>query len=171
MPGRRIVLLEMASEDAEEFVRDVVNRGADEATIVPTGATVEAVVARPTVWCKCDVPTESRSQRRRRQSQRREGGWSRGAKLGWWLCAHCRKPSKAIVQHWITNMLAGANDLLPPILGAGEAITPGNRWLRDGGAHVNSHADVQPAMPFATGPARRRKIRRSEVDLAARNAK
>lgn len=174
MPGRRIVLLDMATEDAEEFVRLV--DGVSEVSCFERdsgeerhfAANVEAVVARPTVWCKCDVPTESRSQRRRRVAAKREGGWSRGARFGWWLCARCRKPSKAVVQHWITSMLVGANDLLPQILGTGSAIPPSQRWVRDGGV-ANPHEDVSAQyIPQRYAPAKPvRKARRSAADAQA----
>lgn len=164
MSGRRIVLLEMATEDAEEFVRDTVAKG----TASNFEAAVAAVVAKPQKWCRCDVPTESRSQRRKRLTKR-ESGWMRGTTLGWWICASCKKPSKAIVLHFVTTMLAGANDLLPRILDADATpLSPRERW-RDEGGIPNDFADARPAMPFADStPKRRRKPRRSEVDRIAR---
>ena len=118
MPGRRVILLEMSTEDAEEFVRWSTAYGAvgafyepqeGEEHLTPAAkkyeATIQAVVAKPTVWCRCDIPLETKYQRRRRIAQKREGGWSRGVRFGWWLCARCRKPSKAVVTHFITSML------------------------------------------------------------------
>lgn len=169
VPGRRIVLLDMTTEDAEAFVRamqpDSVMSGFD-VGMLEGKATVEAVVARPVVWCKCDVVPETRSGRRARL-KRRESGWSRGKNLGWWLCGSCRKPSHAAVMHWITTMLAGANDLLPKILG-GEAIAPSMRWKRDGGI-PNEHADADHhsagIVQANDGAVKvRRKPRRSELD-------
>jgi hypothetical protein len=141
--GRRIVLVEMATEDAEEFARSLDRNSAlviieeDESEKV-VEASVEAVVARPTRWCQCAIVAESRYQRRKRQAKR-ESGWMRGQSFGWWLCASCGKPSRAVVMHWVTSMLAGANDLLPKILGTGAAIDPTSRWERDGGI-PNEHA-------------------------------
>lgn len=160
MPGRRIVLLEMSTEDAEAFVRYV----DEERTVhftdrslsvdpLPLPAEVVAVVARPTKWCSCNVP---QSTGRRRRSKR-ESGWSRGSKLGWWLCINCRKPSQAMVRHFVTNMLAGANDLLPAILGAAP-LTPHERWQRDGGAPNDLANNRRPETPaYAPTPRRRRR--------------
>lgn len=138
LPGRRVVLIELATEDAEAFIRSVAensmvivyDRETEAETVVE--ASVQAVVARPTVWCKCDVPVESRGARRKRLA-RRESSWTRGRQFGWWLCSHCRKPSRAVVMHWVTTMLAGANDLLPQILGEGEPKPPTERWVDEGG--------------------------------------
>lgn len=171
MPGRRIVLIDMATEDAEAFVRKAVEHGGiltqtddDEPYNLP--AKVEAVVARPTVWCKCNVQPESKYQRRKRQA-RREGGWSRGSRFGWWLCAHCRRPSRAAVVHWIDSMLVGANDLLPEILG-GERLTAMDRWRLRGGV-INEHANANPHSPGRVKAMdgemtkERKRVRRSEV--------
>lgn len=161
MPGKRIVLLEMSTEDAEEFVRTV-----DETSMVIVSdrkteeeitleAQIAAVVAKPTAWCRCNVP-EATGRRR----GKRESGWTRGTTFGWWLCIHCHKPSRPMVTHFITNMLAGANDLLPRILGTGDAKTPDQRW-RDEGGIPNPHANASPAMPFAaTGTSRRSQRKR-----------
>lgn len=117
----RIVILSFSdNSEAEEFVRSS-----------PTGTRmrIEAVVARPTSWCRC--PATNLGSRRRRSSKR-ESAWQRGKRFGWVLCIHCRKPSEAAVRHFITTMLAGCNDLLPEIFG-GESIAPHDRWVRDGG--------------------------------------
>lgn len=177
--GKRIVLLEMETEDAEEFVRKVAEFGAipsldsdNPETVAFTDATVEAVVARPTKWCTCDIVPESKYQRRKRQA-RRESGWMRGRTFGWWLCSNCKKPSKPAVCHWVTSMLVGANDLLPKILGIGEPINPNDRWREYGGVDgigmQGSPVPVihqQMANVTATGKPRtvRTKARRSEAD-------
>jgi hypothetical protein len=176
MPGKRIVLLEMTTEDAEAFVRAVdgtstvvVHDREDDKEFV-LEASVQAVVAKPQRWCKCDVPEESRAQRRRRVA-RRESSWSRGKMFGWWICAHCAKPSKPMVTHFVTTMLAGANDLLPHILNeSATPLTPSDRWRLATGTD-NPHANAQPGQPFAdTPPKPRRKKRRSERDREARAA-
>lgn len=150
----RIVLLEFANNaEAETFVREMALTHDNNRPVPP--ATVAAVVAKPTAWCKCNVEP---SYGRRRG--KRESGWSRGTSFGWWLCIHCHKPSRPMVTHFITNMLAGANDLLPRILGTGDAKTPDQRW-RDEGGIPNPHANSSPAMPFAaTGTSRRSQRKR-----------
>lgn len=147
MPGRRIVLIEVSQSDVEQFVNRVVADGGivtttDDGELFTLDATVEAVVARPKLACKCAEVTESRSQRRRRlkTSSPKMLAFSRSTKLGWWCCSTCGRPSKAAVTHWITSMLVGANDLLPKLLGSGEAISPQDRWERDGGI-PNEHAN------------------------------
>lgn len=171
MPGRRIVLLSMPTEDAEEFVRamqpDSVMFGFD-VGMLEGKARVEAVVAQPLNYCKCSLKPETRSARRKRIVRQESSGWSRGKRFGWWLHSPeaCRKPSKAVVMHFITTMLAGANDLLPQIIGSGEAISPQMRWERDGGV-PNEHANANNGdMPGVNAPRRRKKARRSEIDRA-----
>jgi hypothetical protein len=187
--GKRIVLLEMDTEDAEEFVRIVNTSGKVLADHLFTeaeddedeelgfahpsrtfNAIVQAVVAKPIVWCKCDVPVETKYQRRKRMA-RREQSWHRGANLGWWCCVNCNKPSKAVMTHFVTSMLAGCNDLLPKILDeSATPLSPSERWRLATGT-ANPHMDAKPQMPFAdTEPKKRRKPRRSELDREARAA-
>jgi hypothetical protein len=153
----RIVLLEFAdNSEAETFVHEMTDPDQ-----VVVGAEVVAVVARPTGWCKCAVQAESKSQRRRRIAKGFEG-FSRGKTFGWWLCPACHKPSRAIVTHFVTNMLAGCNDLLPKILGTGPVASPSERWEAEGGI-PNEHANASPGMAFAV-PSKARRRRRSDVD-------
>lgn len=160
----RIVLLEFSDNGkAEEFVRSV-DRYSSVMTRDPeteeenfVEANVAAVVAKPTKWCTCNLPNETKYQRRRRNA-RRESSWLRGTTFGWWLCVHCGKPSKAIVTHWVTNMLAGANDLLPKIIGSGTPRSPRERWQDEGGV-PNPHANLNAPMPFAATTGRTRKKR------------
>lgn len=180
MPGRRIVLLEMSTEETEMFVTQVNVTGEvgcfldlheDEAPQFNAfTAEVVAVVARPTQWCTCDVPQESRAQRRRRVA-RRESSWHRGTTFGWWTCVNCNKPSRPVVTHWVTTMLAGANDLLPAILGRGTPLAPQDRWRNEGGGE-NPHVSADPAKGVSlAGPSRRsqrRKPTRSERDRQER---
>jgi hypothetical protein len=177
VPGKRIVLLEMDKEAAEAFVRSMTKN--DTPAFVPVDrqeCTVQAVVAKPVVWCKCDVgPAQTRGQRRRTLA-RRESGWSRGKALGWWICAKCKKPSKAMVLHFVTAMLAGANDLLPQILDeSATPLTPSERWRLAGGIpnpHENGtpipviHQQMADVTPTGVPIKRKRKVRRSDVDRA-----
>lgn len=145
--GRRIVLLDMETADAEKFVRFVEANGSlprlSALGVIDVPAKVQAVVAKPTLACKCVQVAESKYQRRRRlkaDSPKMEA-FSRSLKFGWWCCSTCRRPSRAAVSHWITSMLVGANDLLPVILGTGPATTPQDRWVAEGGVpnpHVNA---------------------------------
>lgn len=179
MAGHRLVILDMTTEDAEDFVRQLhasgrlsveVTDSRDPLDGVVWDATVEAVVARPMVGCKCSVVTESRYQRRRRlkTGATKDQAYSRGPRFGWWVCSVCRKPSRAAVMHWVSSMLVGANDLLPEILGIGPPIPASMRWQRDGGV-PNEHADADHFTPARVralegdSPRPRRKTRRSEI--------
>lgn len=146
----RVVLVTFPdNRDAERFVREVTHYGGvytdpDSAIDenwsaspyseeqVTRKAIVEAVVAKPVKYCQCAQEAIT-TGRRRRSGKSRMVGWSRGTRFGWWLCGSCRKPSKAIVTHWITSMLVGANDLLPEILGDGKAISAMDRYYAEGG--------------------------------------
>ena len=184
MPGLRIILLEMATEDAEQLARyvnateQVVIRGKVSGEPFNLRAKVEAIVAKPTASCKCDVPVESKARRRRRIA-RRESSWHRGARFGWWVCSHCSKPSKAVVTHWITSMLVGAQDLLPEVLRSGPSRSPLERWRDEGGISqvpalysprlTADHPNRPASLAFTAGenPRRRRKAvhpRRENVE-------
>lgn len=179
MAGRRIVLLEMSADDVEDFVTtvhehgEVFSWGNGDAGIK---ASIEAVVARPMAWCKCNIQPESRGSRRRRLAAKRESGWHRGGTFGWWVCAQCNKPSRAVVMHFLTSMLGGANDLLPKLLGIGEPIDPSSRWALEGGVpneHANANtAHIRRNSGYEAGTGRRAqkraaKPRRSDEDRAA----
>ncbi len=166
----RIVLVEFADNaEAENFVRQTaeVNRvakivgitespdGAPVETISWIDAKVAAVVAKPTAWCTCAVP-----QAVGRRRGKRESGWTRGTTFGWWLCVHCHKPSKAMVVHFVTTMLAGANDLLPKILGTGPATNPNDRWRDEGGVIMPEMGQVVPGPTVLAQTDSRRAVRR-----------
>jgi hypothetical protein len=175
VPGHRLVIIDMATEDAEAFVRKATEFGGiltrdDDDNPYNLPAKVEAVVARPMVACKCTQVAESRYQRRRRlkTGSTKDQAYSRGPKFGWWVCSTCNKPSRASVLHWVSSMLVGANDLLPAILGTGPAIPASLRWQRDSGV-PNEDANANHFTPGRVNaldgePTRvRRKPRRSEI--------
>jgi len=174
LPGKRIVLLQVSQTDVEAFVQRVTADGGivtttDDGELFTLEAKVEAVVAQPRVACRCAtkrVEYKSRGARRKALATGRTIGWSRNAKLGWWVCPSCGYPSRAAVEHWITSMLAGANDLLPKLLGLGPAIDPQRRWERDGGL-LNPHANADPhsagIVQARDGGVVRRKTRRQKA--------
>ena len=131
---RAVILTFKDNAIAEKFVRDVAEVGGVyvDSFEDPLPATVEAVVAVATAYCKCAIMDDT-GPRRRRRSKRDSFGWTRGGQFGWWVCPHCKKPSKPWVRHFITAMLAGCNDLLPKILGTGLPMTPNERYMREGG--------------------------------------
>lgn len=123
--GARVVIVSFAEEkNAEQFVRlmdrweldqplneNAASQMSDEilaaGAILAATAKVEAVVARPTVFCRCPTPGV-------RGKNQFGGGYSKTVKFGWFVHAECRKPSYPIVKNYIVNMLMPAgNNLLP----------------------------------------------------------
>lgn len=175
----RIVMLKVGkAADAELLCRLLAGKDEFEPGelehLLLTATSPEAVVAMPAQdgYCRCEIdnvmgtrplkPTgdpkkdarrERSRQRRKRKtaSKSRGGGWVRGSKYGWWLCSRCHKPSKAIVEHFTTGLLAGNNDLLPLILDEGPAISPMKRWEARGG----TRADYDRGTPVGNGTRRR----------------
>lgn len=66
-------------------------------TILASSAKVEAVIARPTAYCKC--PGNKRGEYRKTE------------RFGWWV-HKCNKPSVFIVRNFIKNLYLGYNNLL-----------------------------------------------------------
>jgi len=171
----RIVLLRFRQNDAaEDFVRAMATGTEEEPILFLRGsASVEAVVAQPTVWCVCPAvpwnqPEQTRAQARRRKSRsKRELSYSRGKHFGWWCCVHCRKPSKAAVEHWVTSMLVGANDLLPEILGTGPPVDADQRWRSE--PVPNGPWDAR-FITVTNDPARRSPPKPRRKDLHPRSA-
>jgi hypothetical protein len=122
-------------KEADSFVRGMQPNAETELSL--DTAKVVATVARPEKWCTCAyVETGTRRGRRSKSRSRGDFGWTRGAHYGWMLCTKCHKPSKAMVEHFVTTLLAGANDLTPEILGEGVPISPHQRWLLEGGTEI-----------------------------------
>lgn len=138
----RAVIVRFANNaEAERFVRTIANDGyvyANPATgpvqyaeeMTPAECSIAAVVAVPTKACTCNVIDTGT---RRRRASKRDSGWVRSKRYGWWICSRCNKPSRPMITHFITCMLVGANDLLHEILGDGDPISAQKRWERDGG--------------------------------------
>ena len=58
---------------------------------VPEGATIDAMVARPTKYCRC-TPTQLRQGRHGPKIVR---NWTRTPRFGWFVCSRCKRPSRA----------------------------------------------------------------------------
>jgi len=118
----RVIILSIEDNaEAEDFARWLLEGKAPTAEaegdlpVVPPGAKIEAMIARPTVGCRGPhrVPGRLRS----------EHGWTRTQRFGWWVCSVCKKPSPMVVRNFIDNMTGGYNDLLPELSG-GEPKPP-----------------------------------------------
>jgi hypothetical protein len=144
---RAVIVTFASNDDAARFARTVAKSGLT--YVDPKGdspyledmesvlAKIEAVVGVPTKWCDCASKLEAPTRGRKR-TRIRDQGWTRGTLMGWWLCSECKKPSRPTCVHFIANMLAGANDLLPKILDPvnGKPVTPRQRWDRAGGTQA-----------------------------------
>jgi hypothetical protein len=115
----RIILLGFKDNDAAEaFIRDMdriqsldpvsSSLMGELGVITASAGKVEALVARPTLTCKC-------SSTGMHQGKKTGAGFTKTAKFGWWVHAKCRRPTSYIVKNFITNMLNGHNDLLPEL--------------------------------------------------------
>lgn len=113
------------SKFAARFVRALY---ADKPNLVDVGSAafagdVAATVFRPTEWCQCAGQREQGPGRRKRGRPKRELGWTKDPKTGWYVCVHCGLPSKAMVVHAISAMLVGAVDHTQAILKTGPPRT------------------------------------------------
>jgi hypothetical protein len=115
----RIILLNVPDNAAaEDFAREMLE--AEKAGIplpsdmpaLPEGTTIEALIARPTLACKCG------SQGNKMKAAM---GWSRTPKFGWWVHAGCNRPAPMVVRDWVKNMLNGTRNLLAD-------IAPDEKW-------------------------------------------
>jgi hypothetical protein len=114
----RIIVLSIADNTvAEQLAKDLLREVPKRAWLRLPGVKIEAMIARPTVACKGH-----------RQPGRIKplGEFTRTQRFGWFVCATCKRPAKAVVQRFVDNMLGGSNNLLPELTG-GEPRQP--PWL------------------------------------------
>jgi hypothetical protein len=116
----RVIIISVESNgEAESFARWMVDKDKEgyneDMPVVPPGAKIEAMIAKPTVACRGPhrVPGKLRSQM----------GWTRTQRFGWWVCSVCKKPSPTVVRDFIRNMCNGHNDLLPELQGLPPQVT------------------------------------------------
>ena|ERR1700756_3721345 len=70
-------------------------------TLVAAHATVNAMLARPTTYCKCPKYVS---------------GWTKTEGFGWYVCPVCLKPNRHVVARWIHIHCGSEVDLLPALL-------------------------------------------------------
>jgi hypothetical protein len=117
--ARTILITFADNKAAAEFARDFAS--AQKTTCSGTmihieGVTMDAMIARPTLYCRC-TPTM-----RRRGRQKELGDFTQAEKFGWYIHALCQRPTKYVVEHWLQHRIAGNKDLLPGVLGRGESV-------------------------------------------------
>ena len=124
----RVVLLSFKENDAaEQFIASVL-AAQDESTpmaqmsqnIMAAGAiasacgVIEAMIARPTVACRCVIV--GKSQRGTKSKFRALGErWVKSERFGWLIHERCKRPNYWVVKRFIDNMHVGYNDLLPEL--------------------------------------------------------
>lgn len=133
----------------------------DEGKIILLGATVaahtemEAMIARPTVFCRCTSGTG-------------KGTYYKTTKFGWWIHRPCKKPTYTIVKNFIHNMtISVGNDLLPGLRkqratlaanaqtgtgSGGDLATSATEILASDPSHVQAGTDVSISAESATSP-------------------
>jgi hypothetical protein len=105
--SRTIILTIKDNAVAEEFARALLANAGNEdfqEVVVPLGTTLDALIARPTLGCRCS------SGQRGKIKNRWE--WSRAPRYGWFVHTTCRRPAQMVVRRFIYNMLGGYNNLL-----------------------------------------------------------
>jgi len=99
----------LLGDDAEPYLTD------DELMLeFVERAHLDAMVARPTVACKCPVS---------KGAGRRTVGYAQTERFKWLVHVACKKPTQYIVDHWISNMLNGARDLLVEVIPDHKTVT------------------------------------------------
>jgi hypothetical protein len=112
--SRTIVLTIPNNEEAERWAQSMLDADTNGTVMLPASARIDAMIARPTLYCKC--------------VSRKKEGWSRTTKFGWWVHPRCRRPARLVVERFISNMLGGCNDLLPTLSGS----EPGRPyWIKE----------------------------------------
>jgi hypothetical protein len=111
----RLILLYVKDNDAaEEIVKQSLHLAeaerisghemAEFGTLVASYSTVEWMIARPLVWCRC-----------LKAGKNHQWGWAKTKRFGWWVHSECNRSSRMVVEKYVTNLLNGHNDLLPEL--------------------------------------------------------
>jgi hypothetical protein len=116
--GRRLVLLSMTTDDAEQFAKEWAE-GDTAIDYAPLSkAQIEWVIAEPTVACECSQVAEYTGRRRRKNngSRKSSDGFTKTQHFGWWVHANCGRVTRLVKEHYVSGLTNGAYDLLPEIL-------------------------------------------------------
>lgn len=110
--ARYVVLSFDGNKDAEDFVEKQIRTkwGLEERGDVEYAKTlpeVEALIAKPTMFC-----LEPNKHRERSGGR---SGWTQGKKYGWWVCGVCKKPTKLWGQH-LGSVISQSRNLLADFL-------------------------------------------------------
>jgi hypothetical protein len=118
MAARTIILNMPDAKAAAEFAKAMLKAQTSEIPLetaampyVPKGATIEALIARPSLGCECSG------------GGKKDDGWTYFPTFGWWLHPRCKRPSMYIIRHWISNHLGGCRNLMAD-------IAPDQEWAQ-----------------------------------------
>jgi hypothetical protein len=120
--ARVVVLTFMDNDAAESLIADLDGMQAEGYEIEQPALTslamtllayakVNAIIARPTAYCKCPQTTRGRSMS--------SSGWFRTKRFGWYVCPNdnCHRPHRTTVKNFISNLIAGCGyNLLPELM-------------------------------------------------------
>lgn len=125
----RVVILSFENNSAAvKFVREVNRVQTDDTSdhqdiariglLAATYSKLEAFLARPTLACACKHGLGIRSQQ-----YKAVAGFGKTPKFGWWVHAACGRPTKMVVDRFISNLtISGGNNLLHQILTPKEPV-------------------------------------------------
>jgi hypothetical protein len=115
----RLLLISFGDNDtAESFVRtlDQLQQGeypglTDQAItelgmILGSGSVMEAMIARPTMPCRCAGSSSRKTVKEYKKTKR----------FGWWVHATCNRPSREMIRHFIDHRIMDYRNLLVEIL-------------------------------------------------------
>jgi hypothetical protein len=103
--ARTLILTIKDNGVAEEFARALLGEYSTVSPLIPEGLTLDAMIARPTLFCKCP-------SHRQKGKIKSHGDWSRAPRYGWFVHAVCRRPAKMVVERFIYNLIGSYNNLL-----------------------------------------------------------
>ena len=134
---RTIVLSIKDNDAANEFAKAMLEAERNGMPFVPQGTTINAIIARPTLACKCN-------------SRKKLTGWTRTPRFGWFVCPVCKRPSYYVVRDFIKNMLHGQNNLLQEFINGQTTKPPTVNEMA--AIQVLPPADMVTTYPSASQP-------------------
>jgi hypothetical protein len=113
--ARIIVMTISDNDEAEQFARAMLEAERTDWPLVPACTTIDAMIARPTLGCKCGLGKRGK-----------QVGWTRAPRFGWFIHSLCRRPSPYVVRDFVSNMLGGCRNLLVELDPEGNFAQPRN---------------------------------------------
>ena len=76
--------------------------------MLPAGARIDAMIARPSLACPCGSTGN-------KMKKGDAFGFTQSPRFGWWVHAKCHRPTATIVRNFIANLLGGYRNLMADI--------------------------------------------------------